>query len=556
MKQGSQSETAGETHPLGKEVFKSYRILIVDDESSIRSLLGMILKENNPYEIVSAENGQKALEILDKDKSIDIVLTDIQMPVMNGVELLRRIKQLDPMLPVIMITGFPTIDIAIHCMKEGASDFVTKPFKYDHVEFIVKKVIQERELLLENSKLKEELAHAKEIERLNRQLSEKIRELTVLSSVSESLFGLFNTVDQVLDKTLEIVADSLECERISILFFDKSSRTLQIKAARGLGHEIIEKTRIRVGEGIAGKVFQKGQSLLVRDVDKELSENSREGKWLYRSRSLISVPLFLQGEPMGIINATDKIADLPFSRDDLVILENIAKKVSLNIENVELYESVYKNLIETLLALVKTLEAKDSYTQKHSERVTFYAIETAKALGCHEDLLEALRFSGHLHDIGKVGVRDTVLLKQGRLTDLEFEEIKRHPVIGEEIVKHLELLKEERAIIRSHHERWDGKGYPDGLKELEIPFLARILTVADAYDAMTSSRPYRKALSHEVAMEELERHKWRQFDGEVVDAFSSIIRSARETLQTSGIVLSNLNDFVRFVRSRLRLHRF
>ncbi len=509
---------------------KRRRVLIVDDDPSIRSLFGLILKEIGSYDTITAENGMQALEIIKQDGNVDVVLTDIQMPKMNGMELLREIKSIDPTLPVIMVTGFPTIDIAIRSMKEGASDFITKPFKFDQVELILSRTLRERELFLENAKLKKALVNIKEVEILNRKLSEKIKELTIMYSISESMSGAFSSVNQVLEKALEIVADSLDCERISIMFYDRPTDTLYIKAARGLDPDIIKNVRIPVGEGISGKVFKLGTSLLVRDAEKEL-EKDLISKWFYKTRSLISAPLFIQNEPFGVINATHKIGDIPFRKDDLVILEAIAKKVSLNVENVVLYESVYENLLETLMALVRTLEAKDSYTQQHSNRVTFYAIETAEELGCGDEMIETLRFAGYLHDIGKVGVRDTVLLKEGKLTDSEFKEIMQHPVIGEKIVSHLELLPEERAIIRSHHERWDGNGYPDGLKGEKIPFLARILTVSDAYDAMTSSRPYRKAMPHENAMDELNRCKWSQFDGDVVEAFSKIIETARKRVQ-------------------------
>lgn len=530
------------TPPHGfTSIEKNHRILIVDDDPSIRSMLEMILREGKSYEILTAENGRKALDVIKNHKQIDVVLTDIQMPRMNGMELLKEIKSIDPTLPVIMITGFPTIDIAIRCMKEGASDFITKPFKFDQVELILSRTIHERELLLENAKLKEELARSKEVEILNHRLAEKIKELTILYSISESMSSIFNSIDQVLEKTLEVVAGSLDCERISILFLDRPTKTLYIRAAKGLDSKIVKDTIIPVGDGISGKVFELRAPLLVKDINKDLDKDLRSN-WFYKSRSLISAPLFFQGEPFGVINATDRIGDIPFTKDDLVVLETIAKKVSLNIENVVLYECIYDNLIKTLMTLVRTLEARDPYTQKHSERVTFYSLETAKKLGCSEDMIETLGFAGYLHDIGKIGVTDTVLLKKGKLTDSEFEMIKRHPVIGEQIVQYLELLPEERAIIRSHHERWDGKGYPDGLKGEEIPYPARILMVSDTYDAMTSSRPYRKAMQHEEAMDELFRYKWSQFDGNVVDAFSSIIGDAKKRVEKmKGSVFSLLS---------------
>ncbi|MBW1659167.1 MAG: response regulator, partial [Deltaproteobacteria bacterium] len=172
---------------------KRHKILIVDDDPGIRSILNEVLSENPSYETFTAEDGEKALRILSAEDKIDIVLTDVQMPNMNGLELLKEIKAHDPTLPVIMITGFPTIDVAIDSMKKGASDFITKPFKFDQVTLILSRIIHERELLLENEELKKALAHTKEIEILNRRLSEKIKELTIMYSVSESLSGLFNS---------------------------------------------------------------------------------------------------------------------------------------------------------------------------------------------------------------------------------------------------------------------------------------------------------------------------------------------------------------------------
>ena len=528
-----------EGHKNGKNV-RRHKILIVDDDPSIRSILSQILKENSSYIPVLAENGERALDVLKKDKGIDVVLTDIQMPGMTGLELLKEVKSLYPTLPVVMITGFPTIDVAIDSMKKGASDFVTKPFKFEQVKLILSRIIRERELLIENEELKKVVEQKKKIEILNRKLSEKIKELTIMYSISETLSGPFVSLDHILEKTLEISSNSLNCEYVSVFFYDRETEKLYIRAAKGLDDEVIKETKFSLGEGVTGKVFEVGSPALIRDMDRENAEVVKKERF-FKSKSMISIPLFIQKEPFGVLSVAGRVGGLPFTKDDLVILENIARKVSLNIENVVLYESVYENLLNTLRALVKTLEAKDPYTQQHSERVTFYAVETATALGCSDEEIETLRFAGYLHDIGKVGVKDTVLLKEGRLDEGEYREIMKHTVIGEEIVQHLELLPEERAIIRSHHEWWDGTGYPDGLKGEEIPFLARILAVCDAYDAMTSSRPYRNALSHEAAMEELMDYKWKQFDGDVVDAFSSIIEKAKKQVRDISVLINRMN---------------
>jgi len=179
---------------------------------------------------------------------------------------------------------------------------------------------------------------------------------------------------------------------------------------------------------------------------------------------------------------------------------------------------LYLNLLNALNSLVATLEAKDPYTQRHSLRVTRYSLLIAEALDCPPRELEAIKLATILHDIGKIGVSDAVLQKPRKLLPAEFEQIKSHPLIGEKILEPLGFSPEERAIIRNHHERWDGGGYPDGFKGREIPFLARIVSLADAFDAMTSDRPYRRAMKPQQAIKEIIKNSDKQFDGRIVRA--------------------------------------
>jgi putative nucleotidyltransferase with HDIG domain len=176
----------------------------------------------------------------------------------------------------------------------------------------------------------------------------------------------------------------------------------------------------------------------------------------------------------------------------------MARRAAFVIENVALYENIYENLFATLYAFVETIEARDPYTKQHSSRVAELALSVGKEMGVTHEELDVLNFSGHLHDIGKIGIRDGILLKPSRLTAEEYEIIKQHPIIGANIIGHLGLMSEEQKVIRHHHERWDGKGYPDGLKGEAIPYLARILAVADVYDAMASHRAYRARIPDEV----------------------------------------------------------
>jgi putative nucleotidyltransferase with HDIG domain len=237
----------------------------------------------------------------------------------------------------------------------------------------------------------------------------------------------------------------------------------------------------------------------------------------------MSVPFKIRSEPFGVLLIGEKEGQKKFDREDEFILGFLAEKAALNIENIALYDNLKQSLIASLMSLVSAIEAKDAYTQQHSTRVTEYALKLALELGCQHDDIQRLRSSAPLHDIGKIGIRDSILNKPDRLTKEEFEQIKAHPAIGVNIVAPLGLDSEELAIIRNHHERWDGSGYPDGLEKDMTPRLARILAVADAFDAMKSNRAYRNALPLSVCLQELKDNRGNQFDPEVVDAALTVL---------------------------------
>lgn len=184
---------------------------------------------------------------------------------------------------------------------------------------------------------------------------------------------------------------------------------------------------------------------------------------------------------------------------------------------------------EFIESIVEILEAKDAYTRGHSSRVAHYSMLIGERLGLEKEKVDLCHFAGHLHDIGKIGVPDAILGKKAKLTDEEYEFIKKHSEYGYNILNKVSTLEEMAVIVKYHHERWDGKGYPDGVKGEEIPVISRILSVADAFDAMTSERSYRKTMDLEIARRELKKNRWTQFDGDIVDVFLD--------------VLNNLNSF-------------
>jgi HD-GYP domain-containing protein (c-di-GMP phosphodiesterase class II) len=235
--------------------------------------------------------------------------------------------------------------------------------------------------------------------------------------------------------------------------------------------------------------------------------------------SFMLVPLAIREKVFGVLTACIKKSSLFFTEKDLYYLSFMTNKAAYAIENLALYENIYENLFSTLYAFVKTIEARDPYTQQHSNRVTSIAIVIGKEMGCTSEELDILNFAGHLHDIGKIGIRDAILLKPGIYTEEEHNIIKAHPNIGASIIGQLGLLESEKEIIKCHHERFDGTGYPDGLKNKEIPLLARILSVADVYDAIASDRAYRKKMQKNGIIKTIEEGSGTQFDPDVVDAF-------------------------------------
>jgi putative nucleotidyltransferase with HDIG domain len=260
-----------------------------------------------------------------------------------------------------------------------------------------------------------------------------------------------------------------------------------------------------------------------------ISQNSASNGLPAEIKSAMIVPLKIRNKVFGVLTAIVHQGAKRFSEKDLYYLSFLAQSAAQAIENLALYENIYENLFATLYAFVKAVEARDLYTQQHSSRVTGLSIVLGKQLGCSKEELDVLNFAGHLHDIGKIGIRDDILLKPGKLTEEEFEKIKDHPVIGANILEQLGLWEKERQIIRCHHERFDGTGYPDGIQQDDIPFLARILSVADVYDAMASDRAYRKKMEDNVILKIINEGNGSQFDPDVVAAFNQAYADGKIT---------------------------
>lgn len=499
------------------------RIVIIEDDPHLGKLLDEYLHHLGHEKVRLCVSGREARLAMEQE-TFDCAFIDLKLPDINGLELLEEFKRRDPRLPVVMMSGFPTMHATIEAMQKGASDFLTKPFTMQNVVLALERITKERTLLMENLGLLMECEARKELQLVNLELEEKIREQFKLFEISTEIDEARSSED--LYPCIVRLASGLgSIVKAGFFVLPRGQRSVVRMAEHGPGVNGSSPSIFSIPDDSLRKVFLDDAGHFFLPRHKVEAHSPLPGDFAVEGSALSCWPVRIRGELFGFLAACHNGGNSSLPPTDMKLLDFLVKKSALAIENMALYESLIANFYGILRSLVNALEAKDPYTGKHSERVTRYAISIGRKMGLSGTQVESLNTICHLHDIGKIGIRDNILNKTGALTVEEYELIKQHPVIGETIVAELGLSAEERAIIRYHHERWNGEGYPDGLSRDEIPLLARIVAVADAFDAMTTKRAYREGMSRYEAVLELQRHSGTQFDPAVIDAFLETIRT-------------------------------
>ncbi len=490
------------------------KILVVDDDEKILELFKDFFDAEG-HSVLSARDGVEAMELCHQNK-VDFCFTDLCMPRMDGIEFARRIQALDNTIPVVVMTGYPSTDNAIATLRNGVIDFLVKPFKIQEIERVIQNSLGRRELFVEKMLLKEKSSGKRRLARLDQELFEKGNDLDTLNVILERVDWITSSAD-LFDLIVRLCARITSSDEAHFFTVDDTAgRPTPIASfcADGNGGRHHSRTCFEIENVLADR----------RPYDTPLLMTGGDDDGLLRGgiRSLIAMPFKIREKVFGVLAAVVKGGSVDFTEKDLYYLSFMAKRAGSAIENLALYENLHQNLFATLYALVEAIEARDPYTKRHSSRVSKLALSIGKEMGCSNDELDLLNFSGNLHDIGKIGIRDSILLKPGPLTEQELAVIKEHPVIGANIIGHVGLLCEEQKIIRHHHEQWDGKGYPDGLKGESVPFLSRILSVADIYDAMASNRAYRKKIPEKVILDVIGQDAGSKFDEDVVRGFVNV----------------------------------
>jgi putative nucleotidyltransferase with HDIG domain len=392
-------------------------------------------------------------------------------------------------------------------MKRGAYDYVLKPFKLDEVMHVVQRGIEKRRMAAENIRL---------------------REAVSLYKVSEAIAASLS-LDQVLETVADSCLNEVKSDLVSTWLDDNEGGYFERQHLRP------ETIPADVSLGRLDPVVVLGH---LRPEPLLLEQGSRGMRFFAEPpslplSSLVAVPLRVKQRHIGFIALASFTSGKRFDEGQRKLLSIIGSRAAAAIENARLYEDLQATFQQTIEGLAKAIDKMDRYTAGHSDRVAVYAVMIAKQLGLSPVEIEIVRQSALMHDIGKIGCVLN-LNKPGKLTEVEYEVFKKHTVYGREILDPIKFLHPLIPGVYLHHERWDGRGYPLKMKGNEIPLIARIISVADTYDAMTSDRAYRRALPHEAAVNEIERCSGTQFDPEVAATFNTNIEDYRSELTAAG----------------------
>jgi putative nucleotidyltransferase with HDIG domain len=545
------------------------KILIVDDQEQNLYLLKTLLAGNG-YQVMEAANGAVALELA-RINPPDIIISDILMPVMDGFSLCQEWKKDEQLknIPFVFYTATYTDPKDEELgLSLGAARFIVKPVEMHDFLAIIKQVISEAEsgvlavpqespqgeltyyrmyneslirkledkmLELEgaNHALEEDIAKRNqaetEIARLFEQSQRRLKQVEALHAIDLTI-GASMDLRMTLNILLQHVDSLLDVDAADILLLIPNSQQFKFSAGRGFRTDGIERASAGIGTSFARRAILERRPVvvsgeLVAQADSEFSKvYEKEGFFAYTG-----VPLIVRGQIKGVLEVYHRSPHRSES-EWLNLLETLASRAAIAIDNAQLFNDLQLSNLELSLAYDATIagwsramDLRDKETEGHTQRVTDLTLKLARAMGISESQLTHIRHGALLHDIGKMGVPDNILLKPDELTAEEWEKMRKHPEFAYQMLLSIRYLQPALDIPYCHHEKWDGTGYPRGLKGKEIPIAARIFAVADVWDAITSDRPYRKGWSKKEALQYIKEQSGNYFDPQVVEEFLALI---------------------------------
>ena len=499
---------------------ENWKIICVDDDneflSSLEQLLPGHLEDMLPQVSLDFEfftSSEKALAAIKavEPSALAMVICDQVMPQMKGLELLRQIKEYSSDVIRVLMTGYAGLDSAIVAINERLLDqYFTKPVDRP-ADFInaIRQLLQRRHI-----------QKTRDADR--RRLMLQFELLHALS--------IATTEKAVYDLLLRLFRHDLFIDQAAIISLEGEQHCLRASLSTPPGMKANQ--RFSASQGLGDWLRQlRGTTLAIEQSDFPEENNP----FWPNTYPFMAIPLRWGNARFGtLLTAGPAIA----TRENRLLAAFAADIASVTLIQMRDHELLERHYIDTITSLMEVMEAKDLYTRGHTDRVRTIATTLIRATGASEKEIKDVDYAACLHDIDKIAVPDSIISKPARLTRQEYQVIQQHPSRGEKILQHLHFLDHARMIIRSHHERYDGKGYPDGLAGEEIPLGARVLAIADSFDAMISDRPYRSALTIDQVLAELEAGAGSQFDPRLVQLFTRMVQAEREKDPSEQLILS------------------
>ncbi len=505
-------------------------VLLVDDCPANRHLFERLLTRDG-FVALHAANGAEAVAAA-REHLPHVIIMDIMMPVMDGLEA-TRILRADPhtsRIPVVMVSARADQEDLNAGLAAGADEYLFKPIQAKEFRLRVHSMIRLREAQLD-------------LEKANTSLSQQTQLLARFNEFSESALAA-DSLEITCRHIVETAAQLMRSRRVSLLIADEKRDQLRFGYAVGMTEGLWRSLRVPINSPIAGWVFSTQQEMIVgREADAAEIRSPYESAF-FASMPLICEPLSSTNGPIGVLNITDKINGDEYTPDEIVALRQFSRTAALALNSMLTRQKLDLTRDSIIFSLARLSEYRHKETGKHLERVRDLSVLLARQLAndplvpeqIDDQFITDLGRAAPLHDIGKVAIPDSILLKPGKLTTEEFETIKTHTIIGAHTLQsvmsnghEVSFLVAAMDVAHYHHERYDGKGYPKGLRGEGIPLCARIVCLADTYDAIRMKRDYKPAETHEFAYSEITNGSGLQFDPRVVQAFLAVEQQFRET---------------------------
>lgn len=507
----------------------SARIFVVDDEKQICALLKRLL-EREGHDVTAFDRPEDALAAVERERP-DLLVTDLMMPVMSGLELIERVRERLPDIAALVITGYASIENVVDALRGGVNDFVTKPFSVAEIRSVTARLLEERAERLRSGTDAEAAEPGRTAPpevpgiRLPGDASGTLARRLAEMSLRERIHALLGDTEsslEVLPRLTELFRGALDISHAALVVPSLRERALDLHATTA-GRP----TRpIHIDEDSPWVASaREGACELSRDDIAELEAVLDVGP-------AAAAPLCRRrgGVRDGLLVVTRTSGTEPFDKHDLRRLGVAALATGDVVAALRAAERAEDAYVDTLAAIVTATEGRSPWFARHSERVRDLSVRLGRQVGLSDDDLRVIDSAARLLDLGRLRIPDDLLGKATPPSDDEWDLLRQHVAVADTLLRPVGRLRHVKPVIRHHHENWDGSGYPDGLRGQEIPYLAALVRVTDAYAALTSPRAWRAALSPDEALAEVRDLAGRHFHPDLADAFVADVAGGPEDL--------------------------